>query len=283
MTFSLRPIIGFLITALLAGQVFANNATVTSSTTIVQQPKKAGRLWSGFLNVSRSSSLYDFGDGSRRDGFDYMARLNLKINDEFSVRAQGGYSQDLKYPESNDFSDTSINLQRSPFEMGKTFLLGYRAGLGIPTSKDSHTRQNLLASVSGGLNIIVNPDRLMTGLEIAGSLGVGRNFHQFETALDGRVNTQQSATQSLSLSYGFESGVSVSADFMQRTTWSYQNVMRHSFEMSQDLSYQVNPTWAVSAGHSNSGSTLRPNGSDSNVQVFDDNNSVVYASTTVIF
>lgn len=282
MTFSIRPIIGILATLFLASQAFAN-ASVTSSTTVIQQPKKEGRSWSGFANVSRSSSLYDFQDGNRRDGVDVMARLNFKLSDKLSLRAQGGYSQDLKYPETSDFSDTSLSLQTAPAEMGSYVLLGYKLGMGIPTSKDSHTRQNLLGSVSTGMNIIVNPDRLITGLEIAGGIGFGKNFHQYETALDGRVNTSYSSTQSLSLSYSFESGLSLSADFMHRNTWSYQDVMRDSFEMSQELGYQISQTLAVAAGHSNSGSTLKPNGSDSNVQVFDDNNSVVYASATVIF
>lgn len=283
MIFSLRPIIGFLITALMASQAFANSTTVTASPAGAQQPKKAERLWNGLFNVGRSSSLYDFGDGSRRDGMEYMARLNFKMNEIYTLRAQAGYAQDLKYPEYNDFSDTSLSLLRAPQELGKAFLLGYRVGMNLPTSKDSHVRQNLQTSLSAGLSISVNPDRLIPGLKIAGSLGLGRNFHEFETALDGKVNTQQSATQSVSLSYSFKAGVSVSADFLQRTTWSYQNAMRQAFEMSQELGYQANPTWAFAVGHSNSGSTLKPNGADSNVQVFDDKNSVVYASTTVIF
>lgn len=280
MSVSIRPIIGFLSTILLATQVYAN-ASVTSSAS--QPLQKDASSWSGFVNMSRSSSLYDFSDGTRRDGMDYMARLSLKINDTYSLRAQGGYSQDLKYPETNDFSDIAINLSRAPVLFGKTFLLGYRVGLGIPTSKDSHIRQNLLGSVSTGLNVLVNSDRLIPGLEISGALSLGRNFHQYETALDGRVNTQYSSTQSISIGYSFKSDISLSAEFMHRNTWSYQNIMRDSFEMSQEVGYQINPTWSVAAGHSNSGATLKPNGSDSNIQVVDDSNSVVYASTTLLF
>ncbi len=284
MSIAIRPMLGIIATVLLASPAFANNnASVTSSTMVVQPTKKEGRIWSGFVNVSRSTSLYDFQDGTRKDGIDYMTRLNLKLSSDYSVRVQGGYSQDLNYPESNDFSDTSVNLQRAPKEVGQTFLIGYRVGTGIPTSKDSHTRQNLLGSLSTGLNVLINPDRLITGLEVAGGLSAGRNFHQYETALDGRVNTQYSSSQTLSLSYSFQSGISLSAEFIHRNTWSYENVMRTSFEMSQELGYQLNPTWALAVGHSNSGSTLKPNGSDSNIQVMDDNNSLVYGSFTAIF
>ncbi len=282
MPISTQFVLSLLATLLVAGKTYAN-ASVTSSTTVVQQPKKEGRSWSGFFNFSRSTNLYDFDDGSRRDGMDYMMRINLKINNKYSLRAQGGYSQDLKYPESNDFSDTSLNLQQSPSNWGKYLMGGFRLGLGIPTSKDSHIRQNLYASVSTGLTLIANPDLLPKDLEIAGTLSLGRNFHQYETALDGRVNTQYSTSQSLGLTYNFNSKLSLSTTFMQRNTWSYQNVVRHSFDISEELSYQFNSTWVASLGHSNSGSTLRPNGADSNIQFFNDNNSFVYASTTVIF
>lgn len=282
MPFSKRLVLGLLATFLVTGKVFAN-ASVTSSVATVQQPKKEGRAWSGFFNVSRSTSLYDFSDGSARDGLDSMVRVNLKINSQYSLRAQGGYSQDLNYPEANDFSDTALNLVQSPAKWGKYLLGGFRLGLGIPTSKDSHVRQNLYASVSTGITLIVNPELLANGLEIAGSLSLGKNFHQYETALDGKVNTQYSTSQGLSLGYNFASGLSLSANLMQKNTWSYQNVVRHSFDISEELSYQINSTWAASLGHSNSGSTLRPNGSDSNIQFFNDNNSIVYASTTIIF
>lgn len=283
MSFAIRPIFGFMTTVLLATFAFANNnASVTSSTTVVQPPKE-GRIWSGLLNVSRSTSLVDFQDGTRKDGMDYLARLNLKINSDYSMRLSGGYSQDLKYPESDDFADTSLSVLKAPTELGKNFLIAYSVAAGLPTSKDSRTRQSLQGSLSGAVTLLVNPDVLMTGFEASGSLSVGRNFHEMETSLDGKVNTQYSSKQTLSLAYGFASGISLSADFMHRNTWSYQDVMRDTFEMSQELGYQFNSMWAVALGHTNTGSSLKPNGTDSNVQIVDENNSLVYLQVTAIF
>lgn len=280
MAFNYRPILSFVLAAFMMPVAFAQESSASSNTSETQKSEpKVG----GMISVSRSSSLYDFNDGTRRDGMDYMAMLNFKLNEKYSVRAQGGYSQDLKYAEAADFSDISVNISRAPIKMGKTLLMGFRLGAGVPTSKDSHIRQNLLTSVSTGLNILINPDRLAPGWEISGSLGFGRNIHQYETALDGRVNTQYSAIQGLAVSYGFESGLSLSANFSYRSTWSYQGVMRNAFEMSQEVGYQFNPKFALSFGHSNSGSALKPNGSEYNIQAFDDNNSIAYASTSLLF
>lgn len=284
MSFCIRPIIGFLVTALMAATALANNnATVTSGTSVIQAPKKEGRRWSGFVNSSYSTNLVDHQDGSRGDYVDYMARFNLKLTNNYSLRVQGGYGQDLKYPENDDFTNTSVTLQRSPFALGKRLLTNWRVGAVAPTSKDAYKRQNMITALSTGGNLIVNPDYLIPGLELVGSLSLTRNFHQYETAINGTVNTQYSSSQGLSVSYSFNSGVSLSASFTHMNTWSYQNVMRDSFDFSQEIAYEINPTFSVAAGHTNSGSTLRANGTDSNVQIYDENNSIIYGSLTVVF
>lgn len=278
-----RSILGILTASLVAPAAWANyNSVATTSVVSMQAPKKEGRIWSGFFNASRSTSLVDFQDGSRRDGADYLLRLNFKLNSDFSVRLQGGYSQDLNYPETNDFTDTSLSVVRSPMA-GKYIMLGYRGAASIPTSKDSHKRQSLKTSLSTGLLGMINPDRLIPGLDINGALNVGRNIHEYETALDGRVNTQYSSSQTLGISYSFKYGLSVSAEFLHRNIWSYQNVMRDSFEMSQELGWQMNSFLSVAIGHTNSGSTLKANAMDSNVQILDENTSLLYGSLTATF
>jgi hypothetical protein len=278
--FNIRLIVIFLMAAFVVPVAYAQQVSSLSESS---DEKKSEPKVGGMINLSRSSSLYDFNDGSRRDGMDYMAMLNFKINEKYTLRAQGGYSQDLKYSEAADFSDISINISRSPSKMGKSILMGYRLGAGVPTSKDSHSRQSLLTSLTTGINLAIDPERLLPGLEISGSMGLGRNIHQYETALDGRVNTQSSAIQAVAVSYGLESGLSISGNFSYRSTWSYQGVMRNSFEMTQEIGYQINKNLALSIGHSNSGSALKPNGSEYNIEAFDDNNSIAYASTTLLF
>lgn len=283
MNFAVRSILSLVAVSVWAHGAVANyNATATSAYAL-QQPKKEGRIWSGFVNLNRGSSLVDFQDGTRSDTMDYVTRLNAKISDEYTFRLQAGYSQDLRYPENDDFADTSLNILRKPEKMGRIFLLGYRVSATAPTSKDSHKRQGLTTSLSTALNWMVNPDRIIPGLEITGAISAGRNIHEFETALDGKVNNQYTSAQSLSVGYSFKSGISLSAEFIHKNAWSYQSVMRDSFEMSQELGLELNPTFSVAIGHTNAGSSLRPNGNDSNVQLVDENSSIIYGSFTATF
>lgn len=283
MSFALRPILGVLVAVLLAGPAFANNASVMSATSIVQAPKKEGSRWSGFINTSRSTNLINHNDGKSGDFLDHAARVNYKISHNFSLRADSGYSQNLKNSESDDFTNTTFTLVRRPFAMGKSFLLNYQTSLVAPTSKAAHKAQSLLTAIGIGSNLIINPDLLISGLEITGGLKFNRNFHKYETAISGPVNTQHSSTQNLSFAYSFTSGIALSASFTHMNTWSYNNVMRDYFDFTQEISYEINRTLTIAAGHTNSGATLKSNGTDSNIALLDENASLVYGSLTLVF
>lgn len=273
----LRSILGLLITLSLAAPALANTSSAKKEVNAPVSP------WSGFVNVSRSTSLYDFQDGTRRDGMDYMGRVSYRISEKYSTRAQIGYSQDLVDYENDDFSNLSFNFSRAPVSVGKYLKGGYLLGLGLPTSRDASKFQSLQASLSGGVSGAINPDLLVTGFSISGSAVFVRNFHQYATRADGPVNTEYAANQSLSFAYNFSSGVYISASFAYVSVFSYQNVMRNSFEISQDIGYQVHDHLSLSVGHTNGGSALKANGTDSNIQIMNENDSIVYASATVLF
>lgn len=282
MNFAVRSILGILAVSMWAHSAMANNNATATSALTVQQPKKAGGIWSGFLNASRSSSLVDFQDGSRQDGADYLARVTAKINSDYSLRLSGGYSQDLNYSENNDVADATLSFVRTPVKFGRTFLLGYRTTGLVPLSRNAKA-QSLQTAISAVAVGVINPDRLIPGFEISGSISAGRNIHQFETAVGGKVNTQYTSNQALSLAYSFKYGISLSAELVHKNTWSYQNVMRDGFEASQELGFELNPNLSVAVGHTNSGSTLRPNGSDSNIELINENTSIVYGSLSATF
>lgn len=288
MKFTAQATTVFLMTLFLATQTFATNNAPATSSTVAGQTPAATPLLSGFIQLSRSTSLYDFHDGTRGDGMDYSARLNMAFSKNYTFRLEGAYSQDLNNADSsdplaNDFSDTSLSLIHQPVALGKLFLLGYSAGLVAPTSKNSRTLQNLQGGASGSLMIMVNPDRLISGLTLVGGLSLRKNFHQYDTAINGSVNTAYSSSQTFSIGYDWASGVGISASFIHKNGLTYQNNIKEAFEHNEELGYTINKTFAVAVGHTNAGNALKENGSDSNLALINDNTSLVYASLTTNF
>jgi len=162
-------------------------------------------------------------------------------------------------------------------------MLGYSLSAIAPTSKDSHVRQNMLGAASTGLTAMINPDRLLSGLNVVTVFSLARLVHQYDTATDGSVNTEYSTRQTLSLSYDWPSGFTLVGVFTHGNAMTYQNNIRESFEHYEEVEYQISKTFGVALGHSNAGSILKANGVDSNVALVDDNTSMVYASLTVVF
>lgn len=258
------------------------NAAINSSTIKAEQASQFPMV-SGFVQASRSTSLYDFQDGTRQDGMDYSARLNINFTKIHLIRIDAGYTQNINNPESSDWNDTSISFRKTPTLMSWPILLGYSVGAVIPTSKDSNTRQNSQGSATASVTAALNPSVLMAGFGVTGILSFARNFHQYETDINGKVLNQYSSSQTLALSYEWPVGISISATLVHRNALTYQNNIRESFEISEELGYEINKTFSVAVGHTNSGNALKANGVDSNIQLMDENSSMVYASGTMSF
>ncbi|MBO9665996.1 MAG: hypothetical protein J7501_04225 [Bdellovibrio sp.] len=282
MKFTALSVFSMLLSLTLAPVAFANNAAVNSSTTLVQSTKNS-TIFSGFFNASRSTSMVDHEDGSAQNTMDYSGRLNMNLSKNYVLRLSGGYSQNLNDSSYDDFNDTSVSIRRSPFALNKTFLMGWNVGGTAPTSKDSYKRQNMMGAFNTGMNIVINPDRLIQGLGLVAGVTLNRNFHQYETDVNGNVLNQYTSSQSLSVSYDWPVGISLSADFVHQNALSYQNNVKEFFAFTQELGYQMSNWLALGVGHTNTGNVLKSNGTDSNISLTDENSSTVYASATVIF
>ncbi|MGZ3774567.1 MAG: hypothetical protein ACXVCN_12665 [Bdellovibrio sp.] len=265
------------------------NSTAASTSTMKtplaknKQTPQAPPFVSGWISFSRSTSLNDYQDGTRKDGLDTELHLTFQVAEKYSLNFIGGYSQDLKNSDNDDAADTAVILARSPEKFGKTFLVGYNVSSVLPSSKDSYKNKGLQGSLGAGLSVLINPDRLIKGLMILGSASFGRNFHEYETAVDGKVNNQYSSKQMLYIKHSFTPTIMATGTFIHRNSWSYQNVMRDSFESSEEIGYLFTENFYVGVGHTNSGNTLKPNGTESNVQLINENTSLVFVDTAIYF
>lgn len=266
------------------------SSSVTSSTSVVQEPTDQAKIYSGFFQLAGSTSLYDFHDGTRQDGMDYLLRVNLIMNKDYSFRITTGYSQNLDNNANLDgggytvsgFTDSSIALVRSPIPMGSYLLFAPSIAVGIPTSQQSREGASLEAALKAGFTALINPAKLWTGVDLAFIVNGSRNINQYDTALDGSINTEYVLIEGISADYSY-GNFSISAEFSNRNNWGYDGSTQQYFEHTEELDYQLNPTFLFGLGHTNSGSIFKPNGVDSNIELINEDTSMVYASLAVIF
>lgn len=260
-----------------------NNTTLSLATGMPQDDGSEQNKQSLFTSFSlyRNTSLYDHEDGTRRDSMDYVLKLSLRINKDYGLSVSGGYSQDLNDSTSNDFGDTSLSLTKSPINLGSYVQMSNSVSFIAPTSKMSHTVQNSEGAARLGANFSMNPV-LNPNLVLAVSLSGGQNFQQYDTDINGNVLNKYVLSQTFVAGYNI-GNFSLSGIFTHINAWSYQSNMKEAFEHYEELGYGVNNNFALAVGHTNSGSVLKANGSDSNIAFINENTSMVYGSLTVMY
>ena len=255
-------------------------ANVMTSESVM--PAKIEKLWSVSGTIAQTSNLYDYHDGTRQDSADLLGLFSYKINKTYSLVSAVSYSQDLKTPESSDFGDLPVTLAHSPWIISKTFSLSQSATLLLPASKDSSKRVGMQFGIGTGISLSVNDGILIPGLSIKSGLSLSRLFDKYETALDGRVNTEYSAKQTISSTYSYKK-FSASIEFVHKNALSYQGSLKEGFEHTEELGYSMNDQISFALGHTLAGSALKANGSDSNVSLINDNDSKVYGAITASY
>lgn len=265
----------------------ANTQTSTSTTSVTTPaPAAPASAFHFSLSVSRSTNLVDYQDGSRGDSIDYSFNPSMKTSfGRFATSV--AYSQNLRDQYSStasDWSDVPLIFSFKP----KTFIwlernakLQYSITAVVPVSQYSVKKDQLQTALSGKISFSLMPSD-GNGFGIITGVSLGRSFHSYEEDINGSVLNQYSSNQNAGISYSFNDW-SFSADFVNRTRWTYKNSVKSSFEISEEIGYSINPNFSTAIGHTNAGATLKANGADSNIDLYNENTSIVYATLGISY
>ncbi len=264
------------------------NVPTATSTTLGATPVAAAPSsdYHMSMSISRSTNLIDFQDGSRSDSLDYSLAPSMKTS--FGTFAAAlAYSQNLRDQYSrtaSDWSDIPVSFSFKPkvFKLAdRDAKISYSLSAVIPMSQYSVKKDQLQTAISGKLGFSLS-EADGSGFGIVSGISLGRNFHAFEEDINGNVLNQYSSNQNLGMSYTIGDW-SLSADFVNRTSMTYARNIKSSFEISEELGYSLNSNITFALGHTNAGSTLKPNAADSNVELYNENTSIVYATMSLAY
>ena len=259
----------------------ANTKAVTSTTVAVPASAIPASDYHLALAVSRSTNLIDFQDGTRNDSMDYSLTPSMKTSFG-TVTTSLAYSQNLRDQYSrtaSDWSDIPLVLSFRP----KLFRLAdrdakifYSISAVVPTSQYSVKKDQLQTAISGKVGFSLSASD-GAGLSFITGISLGRNFHAFEEDINGNVLNQYSSNQNIGVNYSMGNW-SISTDIVNHTRMTYANQIRSFFEISEEVGYSLNSYISIALGHTNAGSTLKPNAADSNIELYNENSSIVYAT-----
>jgi hypothetical protein len=251
----------------------------TSSTQAKSEKTPEPKAFGFDLEISRNTSLIDHKDGSQSDGLDIVFLPSLSAFNG-KISAQMAYSQNLRNQYSqteNDFADIPVTYAFKAIPLNMMDLrFVYSLTAVIPVSKYSRIKDELQTALSGRIGLSMTPADGQ-GFSAAAGVTLGRNFHNYEEDINGAILNQYSSNQNLNLGYGFGS-FKLSVSFVNRSRQTYKGNTKSTFELTEEVGYSVNDNFSLALGHTNAGSTLKANGVDSNIELIDENSSVVYGT-----
>jgi hypothetical protein len=269
---------------LLASNTRYRKSPVQMNSITLDQNIEDGHTFSGGVSLSQARNMINFKDGNYGESQSASIKVSARLSDNWTLSGATAVNNNPNDTEdkSNGISDPSISISHKSTPITDTFKGGYSLSAVIPVSEYTTQYQNLQGILGASYRIGFQKDILANGLEIGFGLGGNRFFHRYQTDVAGTVLNEYSLRESFSASYELGK-FSFSFDFSHRHGWTYFGNVKQIYEASEEVSYSVSKNWGLSLGHTNSESWLRPNGQDSNFKLINENSSIVYVSTAVMF
>jgi hypothetical protein len=272
--------------SLIQTNAFAKNET-TAVNKEEKSDKKENEKKSKAFSISgsliTSSSLHSFEDHRHRAHLTGVVSPSYLFTEKLRLSGVFNFTRDLSalYPE-NDLGNPKLSLSTSirlnPYLIFRPSIAGVYGINKTTTLKDFYIGSLFLEPR-------LSLDLTRLGLEefsLMTQLSLGKNFHEFNTNRVGSSNTEYLIIPTIALSYQITDkwSATVAASRSIGLTYSTQSP-KHSFALSQEVSWQVLDQLNINLSHSNGGVAYKENGIDTNISVFDENASTLSGGVTL--
>ncbi len=192
------------------------------------------------------------------------------------------FYQNIDDPSDNEWDDSSLSLNRKPWDFGLYFLLTPYFNYGFPLSKKSRESSLLKSTVGTSLAISLNSKN--TGypdVKAAYSLNGTKMFASSNVNSAGDPNIDWRIRQRLSASYEFYDSISFSTRFQFDSAFNTAGEVTNAFLHFEQLEYYFNDYFTAFFGHTNSNGLFNPETYQNNLKLYDNNSSEYYLGLTL--
>ncbi|AZZ37416.1 hypothetical protein CIK05_11630 [Bdellovibrio sp. qaytius] len=200
---------------------------------------------------------------------------------DFSIRGDFLYAYDLNHPRPNSsWADGVISLMYDGWKLSAVKFSPYTS-IELPMSRES--RENREIEQVNNIGVLATLDTKALNIEnfsLSYSAAYGYFTNKYTTRVNGDPATKYKIVQTLKTGYNFDP-ISVGAKFQFISSYSYEDVVRSGFLISESISYAVNETLGYSLYHYNRAAFLKDTTYENNLQAFDRETSTVGVSMDI--
>lgn len=252
---------------------------IGSSTFQFKKPTQIEKKWSLPISLSSESTLHRYDDYEKEDGMSLKLAPAYKLSNtwslgseilafqEFTKEKRYGFDQTLVFAKHKNAINSNFDFTQSGFAI-------------LPTDRETSEKQTFLGAVVASLDLEFKEISIFSKLNFSQSLK--RNIHEFSQDADGKFNTEYSTTSNISTEIPLSESFGLSAGFKYITAWAYEGGQSYSYKNFIDLGYSPTKTTSLDISISNEGNALKPNGTDSNIEILNDQSTRLGLSFTYV-
>ncbi len=258
---------------LLASSTMAQQGT---STTSVKMPEKASKLWSVRLSSTLETDSKTTSDETKTFSNTTSLGFGYKLPYELSAGLSLVLDKDLEGEREQNLRDPSLSLSRALPVFAKYVTSKAKVSARVPLSESSRKTTGLQTAIATSVTFLYDASNLASGLTIGYGPSLISNFHKYKVTTSGKSNTQRTLSNSLMFDYAFNDSFGIYLDNTYYRNFTYDGNYNDFFSFDQSLTYSHKIGASATIGHAIGGSALAVNGKESNVQLFDKNESTYY-------
>lgn len=264
-----------------SGKTQSANQSVNQTVTQIPESKMAAEQSKINLGVrvEYTSNTYAAGEVESQKSIDWTFTPSWKISENWALGAKSILSQQQTGPKDTILDNTSLSLNRKGYSFSERLSSTHALTAILPTKEETQKVDRLKVGfrLSNGLswsNQII---------DLAYTLGLGKSVHEFNLNADGKPNISHSIRHTAEGGWHVTERVNLAATLLYTQGFTYENQSRYTF--LSDLAIEWSPLQSLTlfVGASNEGPALKANGTDSNINFFDDKTSSVYGGLSYVF
>ena len=260
-----------LMTAVLGHMAYADQKTTTTTAKI--PAKKETKAFGLILDLSYNSNMYAEGDINQTTYSNLTIIPSYKITDNLSTSLRTDISKYFTQDENTEMTNTRIRFSYLTAQLTDQISWSNRFDVFAPTNRKSQLTDRLKTATGIGTSLKYADEITIAIL----SLGITKNYHEFDYSTTGEQLNEYTATQALSLEFSLIEKLSLSVEGTYIMARTYQNTPKYAFETAVGLGYEITKNFSASVGLSNGGSALKANGVDSNIEFLNEKTSELNA------
>lgn len=214
---------------------------------------------------------------------DHLLSGRLYLEDGTMISTTLWANQDFQNDKDFLIRDSLLLVTKPLGKVTENISFTARGGLTLPLSKNSNEFAGLITGLRFNPIISMNASGLIEGLSVIYRPSFIYNIHQYEQRVDGDSNYQYSINQRVTFLYPIVENLYLALDNTYIRSYSYQGSQVDFFSFDQSLSTNITKSLNLFFGHNIGGNALAINGQESDVRIYDIEDSSYYIGISYQF